>query len=340
MSISIQLSKPFFHPGELLQGNVVVSLRQPIQASSNLSLTFKGKERTKFLIIDDDIQLGYKSRVRTETHIYKKNGKKTLINLQTIAGTFTGGIAAGEYSFPFQIALPAELPQNSNITMKGLQDTYKGAIVYKLKAILGHQFCKIFIPIAPHIIPQPLNDSNEKTFLFGGSGKLKMKTEIPKNVFQPGEMVPIKVSIENESKKDVDSLKVKLMRTATICSDDQTIEQGPDEVHRMEFEGVPQKSKAERMLNYEIPKKTTPSTNGKLLKVKYHLDIECDVAMAIDLEVHPVVEIVYQPPCVEHNISFYEDLPKKWKALFSETKEESFDKVDRMIFGSVSEVLL
>jgi hypothetical protein len=37
------------------------------------------------------------------------------------------------------------------------------------------------------------------------------------------------------------------------------------------------------------------ATQGRLVECNYHLDIECDIAMAIDLEVHPKITVALLP---------------------------------------------
>lgn len=43
------------------------------------------------------------------------------------------------------------------------------------------------------------------------------------------------------------------------------------------------------MLELPLSAQMFPSTEGQLCKLKYHLDIEADVPMAPDLEVHPKI---------------------------------------------------
>ena len=290
-------------------------------------------------VLDDEIGVTPKGLVVTDiqldtrTSSYSLNGKKSLVDLRPIVKSFPSGIEAGDYSFPFEIQLPTNgLLPSTFISMKDCKDVYKGAVIYKVAARLGDLYCGMLVPITPNIIREQVTDFKEKKFLFGGIGKLKMKLEMEKNFFQPCEVIPIKLSIQNDSRKDVQSLKVKLFRTATISFDEaalkittygetndkegrRTIKQGPVEVYRMKFEGVSAKTHTERVLNFFIPRKTLPSTNGTFLKIEYYLDVECDVPFAFDLESKPSIEIVYQPKIFQ-NIPFFKRLPDSWKSLF------------------------
>ena len=190
----------------------------------------------------------------------------------------------GTYSFPFQFQLPADLPGGCNIHRTEFGNEYRAAIIYKVKSNLDNVHekdikDKRYLSIVPRslTVPQPVSCHNEKSFLFGGSGKLFMDATIPKNVFIPGETVPVRVIIDNQSKKNVDKLKVKLMRDVKLNCKGRTI-QYSEEVNRNVFNGVDKKSKHDNVLNYGLPANIFPSTEGSMISHVYHLDIECDVA--------------------------------------------------------------
>jgi hypothetical protein len=55
--------------------------------------------------------------------------------------------------------------------------------------------------------------------------------------------------------------------------------------------GVKSRTTNQTELFFDLPATVFPSTNAALISNQYHLDIECDVAMAFDLEVHPKISI-------------------------------------------------
>jgi len=67
--------------------------------------------------------------------------------------------------------------------------------------------------------------------------------------------------------------------------------------HACRFEGVAPGETADRDLELQIPEDMEPSTSGeKYVKCKYHVDVECDVAYAPDIEVHlPITVFAPQP---------------------------------------------
>lgn len=278
-------------------------------------------ERTKLVIARQiSKQDPTTGQTKFETIYEKYDEEKTFFKSQFTLANFNGGIAQpGNYTFPFQFQLPDGLPGNFNDHRHQFGNECRAAIFYKVKSNLDNIHVKDikdkrYLMVVPRSwsIPQPVSCHNEKKFLLGGSGKLYLDAAIGKNVFVPGEIVPVHVVCNNESSKKVDKLKVKLMRDLVISCRGQ-VQKFTEEVNRNEFNGVDKKSKSDVVLNYTLPTNIFPSTQGSLISCKYHLDIECDVAMAFDLEVQPKIEIIYMP-AQGQVVSLYDTMPKGcWK---------------------------
>jgi hypothetical protein len=148
-------------------------------------------------------------------------------------------VTPGSYTFTFQYQLPHGLP--GVFSSRG--SNYLAAIMYKVKVWVDMQGFDIknenYITINENSnrIPQPVQAQSEKSFLFGGSGKLKMFESLPKDIYAPGERVAIHSNIVNDSKKDVASLKVKLMQDIVVRCRGRT-ETKVVEVHRATFPGL------------------------------------------------------------------------------------------------------
>lgn len=237
---------------------------------------------------------------KVRTDVFKEN--KEFFKQEFVLQHFAGGvIAPGAYVLPFQYQLPADLPGVFyDERREHDRDKVKGAIMYKVKACLdvkGHDLeDKEFLVVNSLVtnVPQPVSVLNEKKFLFGGSGKLKMFGDLAKNVFLPGETVYVKLRIDNESKKDVRRIKVKLMREVTIKADrhQKFINQ---EMQRKVFPGCKPKSKSEQMIDFQLSPNMFPSTKGKYIECKYHIDIEADTSFSPDLELHPPIVLALLP---------------------------------------------
>ncbi|KAL0485833.1 hypothetical protein AKO1_004114 [Acrasis kona] len=290
--IQITLDKPYYMSGEVVTGRCDLIVTSDIEARS-LQIKWKGFERVKMshqeTYHDHNNQVQFRTVWRHDTRDFFKS-VATLVN-------YGGGIVhPGTYTYPFTYQLPQGLP---GVFQKS-SSSFLAAILYQVKIwvdmkgydIKNHSYLTINEAVVR--APQPISAKNEKTFLFGGSGKLKMAVDFQKDVFVPMEVVHINVNIINDSKKDVKALKVKIMQDLKVnCKGGVHTEK--NEIHRQTYKGVPAKSSFAGVLDFTIPQKISPTANGHLVQNLFHIDIECDVAMAIDLEVHPKVTIALMP---------------------------------------------
>ena len=85
-------------------------------------------------------------------------------------------------------------------------------------------------------------------------------------MFVPGEVANVHVRVNNQSAKDVESLKVKLMRTLFVTAEGVD-SKDTDVIHTVNFpEKVKQKGGTfEGDLMFPFPPNVYPSTNGKLI---------------------------------------------------------------------------
>eukprot|EP01112_Ceratiomyxa_fruticulosa_P019128 TRINITY_DN6210_c0_g1_i1.p1 TRINITY_DN6210_c0_g1~~TRINITY_DN6210_c0_g1_i1.p1 ORF type:complete len:368 (+),score=77.97 TRINITY_DN6210_c0_g1_i1:137-1105(+) len=296
--IFVVVDKPYYLGGEMVTGRVDIVVRRMIPSARSACLQWKGFERA---LIQNTIQ---RQNPAGGPPIREKKSyldEKTFFKQQLVLFSFGGaGLAPGNHTFPFQYQLPVDLPGVFYDERRELDgDWIKGAIVYKVKAWLDmpgkdiktHQ--KIVVSEAVTKQIHPLHEENRKSFLFA-KGELSMKVDIQKNVFIPGEPIPVAVHVSNTSSKKVEHLKVKLMREVTVRAQGHE-KKHVAEVHRKVFPGVDKHETKDQVLLFELAPNIFPSTEGRLVQCRYHLDVECDVAMAIDLEVHPKVTVALLP---------------------------------------------
>ncbi|KAL9652034.1 hypothetical protein ABK040_000375 [Willaertia magna] len=353
LSIDITLDKPYFTCGEQATGvcHLKVLSSTPIPANS-LIVKWKGYERSNAAIPVSAIGVGHHPHHGIAHHHtgisvgvghhhhhhshtqYQIITDETMFFSQAFTVTlFEGGmIQPGEYHFPIYFQLPNGLPGIFSDHKLGLGVNCRAAVVYKVKCKLDNNYIpnsKISkrFSIVPNFstIMCALDSHNEKDFLFGGSGKLYMDVHINKNVFTPGESVPVQIKVRNDSRKDVAGLKVKLMRDVTMKCHSYSHSYS-EEVNRMVFEGVEGKNSAERVLNFKLAENIFPTSEGKLVKCNYHFDVECDVKLALDLEVHLPIHVFYHPSVVNQHISIYDNLEKgaweKQSVMYQQTNPE------------------
>jgi len=296
--ILIVLDKPYYMSGEMVSGRVDLDISRPTQAAG-LMLKWKGFERT---LVEITITIpGANGQPPEQRRDRYKDNNEFFHTPPFMVFNFGGaGVAPGRYSYPFNFQLPQGIPGVFHYERTEFNgDRVKAAVVYKVKCWLDmpgkdiKRTEKIVISEAVTKQIVPIHEENKKSFLFA-KGELKLRVDVAKNVFIPGEPIPIAVSVHNESSKKVEALKVKLMRAVDVRA--KIIHRNRiDEVSRIKYEGVLAHSNTDQVLQFQIDQEVYPSTNGKLVHCKYHLDIECDVAMAFDLEVHPPVVIALLP---------------------------------------------
>jgi hypothetical protein len=293
--ISLTMDKPYYISGEVINGTTGIVVSTPIPASA-IKIRFKGYEKTH-------IENTYKdSDGNIHTNVYKDD--KTFFNQEVVLYQINQVLPPGTYNYPFQYHLPAGLPGiffDERREWDG--DKVKGMIVYKVKVWLEMPGAgkkkelkkseKIVISEALCRQITPMHDTKEKGFMFA-KGKLKMSYALDKNVFCPGEQIPVKVKVDNESTKKVNHIKIKLMRDLQIRAKGFS-KRITEEMNRMEFEGVGEKSAMDKVIPFTVAGNVFPTSLGHLVQCQYHLDIECDVPMAFDLEHHVPVVLALMP---------------------------------------------
>jgi len=160
-------------------------------------------------------------------------------------------------------------------------------------------FDRVFftIPMPPTTI------KNKKTFLFA-SGELNMAVTVPKTNLYVGEILPIKVVVENSSTKRVDRVKVQLQQRCIFRA------QGHQNCHKYSHNDwktvyenpVDAKLTGYFDLMYAVPPVLpTLSSDSAAWKVQivhiyYRLVVRLDVSMAIDPKVKVPVNVMLVNP--------------------------------------------
>jgi len=312
-SINLALDKPYYLGGEFINGTVDILLTQLVPNVQAVCLKFKGFERT---LIENTVMERQGDNTKMVTHKYKD--EKIFFNQNLVLYKIANNMPPGKYMYPFSYQLPPNLPGVFYDERKEFDgDKIRGAIVYKIKVFLDMpgkdlkygQAVIVAEPVMRQIVP--MKDHQEKGFLFA-SGKLKMDVAMDKNVFVPGEIIPIKVHVDNESSKVVNHCKVKLMRTIHVKAKHYH-KSHTEEVCRQTYEGCGPKTKRDFILSFPFPAaQIYPSTHGNLVQCKYFLVIECDIPMAFDLESKPDILIALLP-APGQIINLYNNyMPKAW----------------------------
>eukprot|EP01099_Mayorella_cantabrigiensis_P006817 TRINITY_DN581_c0_g1_i3.p1 TRINITY_DN581_c0_g1~~TRINITY_DN581_c0_g1_i3.p1 ORF type:complete len:330 (-),score=85.39 TRINITY_DN581_c0_g1_i3:123-1067(-) len=302
--LKIHFDKPYFHSGELLSGRVTMTIEQSGVKGSEMKLKLKGFEKTYMenTVREDD---------NTHTDVYKDD--KTFFRETIPLADFRTfpEIPPGTWDYPFRFQLPSNLPSVYSRDLKEWDgDDVKAAIVYKAKAFIDMPGSDIkekthFIisePVTKEI--KEIKEEKHKSFTFARK-KLYLTVKIEKNVFVPGEIFKVHVSVNNESGKNVDFIKIKLQEDLKVQA--LSFKKNYNrELYREKWDGVESKTKKDFVFDFKIKSDIQPSTHGHLISCDYHLDIECDVPWAGDLEVHPKIVVALLPSAYSPYVPTYQ----------------------------------
>lgn len=145
---------------------------------------------------------------RTEWHDEKRKGKKEILHYKQPCFTFTVPmLMPGDYTIPFQFALPQGIP--SSIMFQGTgQKRPKAKVKYCIKAILRNQRDESMMKYKQVLIVREQGDAyqtninqsqtnNVKTWCCMDQGPSTVNVNFEKNVFEPTDVCKATVNVNN-----------------------------------------------------------------------------------------------------------------------------------------------
>ena len=117
-------------------------------------------------------------------------------------------------------------------------------------------------------------------------GKVTLTCDFDRAAYTGGDTAHIKAVIANESKSDVRSMKVKLVRVIDINDGSGHNRTFSDVVATAAYPGVPKGETQSRDLPLSFqgrPGDYLPSTRGRHVGVSYKFSVECDIAWAVSV---------------------------------------------------------
>eukprot|EP01125_Pyxidicula_operculata_P010744 TRINITY_DN3536_c0_g1_i1.p1 TRINITY_DN3536_c0_g1~~TRINITY_DN3536_c0_g1_i1.p1 ORF type:complete len:491 (+),score=116.80 TRINITY_DN3536_c0_g1_i1:391-1863(+) len=295
--IQLFLNKPYYIGGEQVMGRVDLFLNVPVNCRS-VSIKWTGWEKT---YIENTVHYQDGDQWKTRVDVYQQ--EHAFFRDNFVLFTPPGNqLAPGMHTYNFAYNLPPNLPSvffEKYTEFDG--DKIKAAVVYQVKAYVDVPNA-VDIKVKEKLIISelltqrvlPVSENKVKSFAFA-KGKLQFTGEIGKNVFCPGEIIPVKIKVKNPTNKKVKTVKVKLHRKLKVKAQNFS-KSNKKEVTRWEFPGIPkQTDQMDVVLNLTLPSEVYPSTNGDLIRCEYYLDIELDIPWAFDLNIAPKVVLALLP---------------------------------------------
>eukprot|EP01111_Echinosteliopsis_oligospora_P011910 TRINITY_DN4028_c0_g1_i1.p1 TRINITY_DN4028_c0_g1~~TRINITY_DN4028_c0_g1_i1.p1 ORF type:complete len:392 (-),score=85.40 TRINITY_DN4028_c0_g1_i1:57-1232(-) len=307
-SIHIYVPDCVYYGGDVVCGVAELKVEGTLK-SRGVRLLFAGYEYTNW-----STGAGKHRRTHSETHVFLKHRwdfAGTARHLRKEKDAQVDILETGVYRWPFSVVLPPNVPASCALT--------HGFICYKVTvyvdipmaidlkksvgiAVGGELFTRGFYTI-PSL---PLSLSDHKTFLFA-SGDLAMTATVPRQNWFAEEVIPIHLSVKNDSTKEVETIKVQLCAkyhyVAHGSTESDTIE--PSEWKQTIDHKIEKKSNLEIDLQYKLPKITPTvedcSNKGvgwhvRLITISYFLRVRLDVPWAIDLDVSFPVRVMLLNP--------------------------------------------
>lgn len=131
--IFMQTDHPYAISGENMTGNIYIDLQQPYPAVS-LDIVIKGEEKCRWTERKTRTVRDHEGKTRTETYYVHHHGSRQVIHQRFTIYVFPNQAAMpGQYTFPFNIAIPYGCP--SSAFFSGPESAV-ASIKYSIKAIL------------------------------------------------------------------------------------------------------------------------------------------------------------------------------------------------------------
>ena len=214
-SILMQTDKPYFAPGEDVTGNIYLYLQQPFPGSQ-LELQLSGKEKVRWKRRKNNGGDSY-------TVTYTDDAK--ILDYSCPVYSFMGGsVQTGQYSFPFRIKLPYDIPASCLYTNYAASESF-AQVKYKIKALLqplnrdSMKPMKFKQTLVVRQLPAevPMSSSAEYSDTVNScccccsSGSVRMESQCDKTAYFPYETARIMAMIDNSNcSKDIKGIKVQL----------------------------------------------------------------------------------------------------------------------------------
>ncbi|XP_033226512.1 arrestin domain-containing protein 17-like [Belonocnema kinseyi] len=245
-----------YYSGETVTGNVFLVLNSP-KKIRGIRVRIKGEAHTSWT-------------VRINQHLTRYLGHEEYFSTRYyIAGSESGELelSAGNHEFTFEYALPKDLPSSFESDVGHVRYSIKSTIDRPWK--YDHETKDVFkvrfnydLNTDPRA-KQSVTVEESKSFgLFFASPPLTVNFSLPVIGYVPGQSIPIKVNIENESGIPVNSVRITLNKYVTYRQE----KSGPDfKTVKTKITEVVNQLEDKDTVSYEQMLKIPPLQNSNLI---------------------------------------------------------------------------
>ncbi|XP_014210428.1 arrestin domain-containing protein 17 [Copidosoma floridanum] len=221
----IHFDSPYatYHPEQTVTGKIILELDSP-KKIRGIKLSVKGEADTYWST--DREELNNEGRYINETDVVTGHEDYFKAHFYVLGSESSQEIElpAGTHTYPFNYVLPPNLPSSFESDF--------GRIRYTAKAVLDRpwkfdQETKVAFTVVSHFDLNKESSASEqvdleenKTFccLCCGTPPLSVNVRLPVRGYVPGQAIPVKVNVENQSGVTVDTIKLKLVKIITYSA--------------------------------------------------------------------------------------------------------------------------
>ncbi len=295
--IKIILDDPYYYPGSVVKGSVLVSADKPKQYVK-ISIEILGFARAKWT--ESNGSRTYTLIENTLRYIEQK------CVLWSRERSPTGNLPAGEHSFPFSVQLPYQAPPSFK--------SFTGKIVYQMLAKITHRSINSHAIATldvrshiPRLCMRPKDEELDSRLTFCccyNFGQVIVNCSIPRSGYVTQEAIPISMEIDNQSNKNI-YIHASISKIVEYKSGrDQTKTCRSCNLSVSKSQSIPPgtTSLLEKLLN--IPRKLPVSiTNCPVLSVNYFLVIQANASTIGSSETMKIpIVIAHAPPTFDDYI--------------------------------------
>lgn len=336
--IFIHTNQGSYVGGEVIYGTVFLSIAHPVPARA-LMFEIVGYEKCAW------------TDYRTETYTHhgeqktrqveeKRHAHRDFFRDSVPLMQYPGGFPQGQFSYPFQYQLPADLPGVFYAQQHG-HDKFKAKIQYKVKALLdiGHgkhltnkQHLYVNERLETALAPKHVQKKKTvRTCCCFARGDVNCEAYLDKNAYMAGERANIHVDVNNESTVEMRHFNTKLIKHIRLRDDRGHHKQIRTVVTKANYPGCDPESKKATAVPLDLTSACRsssssdiqPSASSKYVSCEYQIQIELDIPWAPDLDIYVPIQI-YAP----QNDAWSAWQPPTWAAQAQQQQVSSDLAVD------------
>jgi hypothetical protein len=321
--IFIHTEKQQYYAGEVVRGTVSLAVAGSLNVDS-IVLKLSGYEQAEFdYTVSREVRDHSNPNNKTTKTVYetkRASQRNTFFKRRYVLFTMRSTLVGGNFSFPFQFTLDANLP-GTFYTGSRHSMTYAASVHFEVGAevvvpgifesnIRHSQDILICQPLSRALMQADCYKESKVTFLCCiPKGNVSLAATIDKNAYGPGDVVQVGLIVDNSgSQVDLENFSLRLDRTLELSAHGKSFYDSTTIV-KSKCAGVQAGQRAERQMGIQLPMDTEPSTRANLVRCSYNVVVELHVPWSPNVRVSTPVQ-VFAP--VRSTYSVHVQMPPGW----------------------------